>query len=83
MNARCMSGLALAMLIAVFSGLVGAADNNDAVRRTLLKDALAKQLARGLQTDDGLWPQRISFVTRMSDHYADAKLLVEGKRSST
>ena len=77
MNARCLSGLALAMLIAVFFGLVGAADNNDAARRTLLEDALAKQLARGLQTDDGLWPQRISFVTTMSDHHADAKLLVE------
>jgi uncharacterized protein YyaL (SSP411 family) len=77
MNVRVIIGMSIAALVTIFSGFVGAAEDNDAARRTLLQDALAKQLTRGLQADDALWPQRMSFVTRMSDHNADAKALLE------
>ena len=77
MNARVIIGVSIAALITVFSGFVGAAENNHVARRALLQEALAKQLTRGLQADDALWPQRISFVTRMSDHNADAKPLLD------
>ena len=77
MNARVIIGVSIAALITVFSGFVGAAENNQVARRVLLQEALAKQLTRGLQADDALWPQRISFVTRMSDHHADAKPLLD------
>ncbi len=77
MNARVIIGVSIAALITVFSGFVGAAENNQVARRALLQDALAKQLTRGLQAEDALWPQRISFVTRMSDHNTDAKPLLD------
>jgi uncharacterized protein YyaL (SSP411 family) len=76
MSARVFIGMSIAALVTIFSGFAGAAEDT-AARRTLLQDALAKQLSRGLQTDDALWSQRMSFVTRMSDHNADAKPLLE------
>ncbi len=77
MNARVIIGVSIAALITVFSGFVGAAENDQVARRALLQESLAKQLMRGLQAEDALWPQRISFVTRMSDHIADAKPLLD------
>ena len=77
MNARVIIGVSIAALITVFSGFVGAAENNHVVRRALLQEALAKQLTRGLQAEDAMWPQRMSFVTRMSNHNADAKSLLD------
>ena len=77
MNVRVIIGISIAVLVTIFSGFVSAAENNDAARRTLLQEALAKQLTRGFQADVGLWSQRMSFMTRMSDHNADAKPLLD------
>jgi uncharacterized protein YyaL (SSP411 family) len=75
-NSSIFFSLFLASLVAAFSGFVGAAEG-DVARRTLLQEALAKQLTYGFQADDALWPQRMNFMTRMSEHNADAKPLLD------